>query len=213
LVEAIDLGDTDKMLEETGDVLLQAVFHASMAEDAGEFTVSDVLSALCAKLIGRHPHVFGTVVATNAEEALAAWDSAKAKEKHQVSYTQKMHEVAPMPALMRAKKIQKIAAKAHYDFESVEQAATKIDEELGELFAADNPDQQVMEGGDLLFAAVNVLRLMHVEPELALLASTRKFVDRFALVEQALAAEGKAIDEVSVDLLWQTYDRVKEQHT
>ena len=211
LVEAIDLDDVDKMLEETGDVLLQAVFHASMAEDAGEFSVSDVLSALCIKLIGRHPHVFGSVVATNAEEALAAWDSAKAQEKHQVTYTQKMHEVAPMSALMRSKKIQKIAAKAHYDFNSVEQAATKIAEELSELFAAGSEEERVMEGGDLLFAAVNVLRLMHIEPELALLASTRKFVDRFELVEETLTAEGKRIDEVSTEELWATYDRVKEQ--
>ena len=211
LVEAIDLDDVDKMIEETGDVLLQAVFHASMATDAGEFTVSDVLSGVCIKLIGRHPHVFGSVVATNAEEALAAWDSAKAKEKHQSTYTDKLRAVAPMSALMRSKKVQKIAAKAHYDFDSVEQAATKIAEELEELFAADTEEQKVMEGGDLLFAAVNVLRLMHVEPELALLASTRKFVDRFALVESTLAEEGKRIDEVSTEELWATYDRVKGQ--
>jgi len=212
LVEAIDLEDVDKMLEETGDVLLQAVFHASMAQDAGEFTVADVLSALCVKLIGRHPHVFGTVVATNPEEALAAWDSAKAQEKHQVTYTQKMREVAPMSALMRSKKIQKIAAKAHYDFDSAEQAATKITEELSELFAAGSEEERVMEGGDLLFAAVNVLRMLHVEPELALLASIRKFVDRFALVEETLASEGKRIDEVSTEELWATYDTIKGQN-
>lgn len=209
LVEAIDLEDVDKMLEETGDVLLQAVFHASMAEDAGEYTVCDVLSALCTKLIGRHPHVFGDVHADTAEEALAAWDSAKAVEKHQSTYSGKMQDVAPMSALMRSKKIQKIAAKAHYDFDSVEQAATKIDEELQELLSATTEDERVMEGGDLLFAAVNVLRLLHIEPELALIQSTRKFMQRFAMVEQTLAEEGKRIDEVGTDELWQVYDRVK----
>ncbi len=209
LVEAIDLDDTDKMLEETGDVLLQAVFHASMAEDAGEFTVADVLSALCTKLISRHPHVFGNVHAANAEEALAAWDSAKAVEKNQTTYTQKLRMVAPMPALMRSKKVQKIAAKAHYDFDSVEQAASKVDEELAELLAAATDEERVMEGGDLLFSVVNVLRWLHVEPELALLQSTAKFVERFAAVEEALAAMGKRIDEVSVDELWATYDRIK----
>lgn len=211
LVEAIDLDDVEKMLEETGDVLLQAVFHASMAEDAGEYTVADVLSALCTKLIGRHPHVFGSVHAATAEEALAVWDSAKAVEKNQRTYTQKMREVAPMPALMRSKKVQKIAAKAHYDFHSAEQAASKIDEELKELFAASSDEERMLEGGDLLFAAVNVLRWLKVEPELALLASTRKFTDRFAAVEEALAAEGKRIDEVPTDELWQVYDRIKEQ--
>ncbi|MBQ4443288.1 MAG: nucleoside triphosphate pyrophosphohydrolase [Clostridia bacterium] len=210
LVEAIDLDDVDKMVEETGDVLLQAVFHASIAQDLGEFSIADMLSALVSKLIMRHPHVFGDVVATNQEEALAAWDKAKSKEKHQDTYTQKLKDVAPMPALMRCKKIQKIAAKAHYDFASAEDAATKIDEELRELFAATNEDERAMEGGDLLFAAVNVLRLLHVEPELALIASTRKFVDRFAAVEAALAAEGKRVDQVSADELWQVYDRVKE---
>lgn len=212
LVEAIDLDDVDKMVEETGDVLLQAVFHASMAQDAGEYTVCDVLSGICTKLIGRHPHVFGSVVAHNAEEALAAWDSAKAVEKHQTTYTQKLEAVAPMSALMRCKKVQKIAAKAHYDFASAEEAATKIDEELQELLSAATPEEQALEGGDLLFAAVNVLRLLHVEPELALLASIRKFITRFSLVEEALAAEGKRIDEVSTEELWRTYDRIKEEH-
>ena len=209
LVEAIDLDDVDKMLEETGDVLLQAAFHASIAQSAGEFSVADMLSALCTKLITRHPHVFGTVHAANAEEALASWDSAKSKEKHQATYTQKIRDVAPMPALMRCKKVQKIAAKAHYDFDSVEQAATKIDEELQELFAAATDDERTVEGGDLLFSAVNVLRLMHVDPELALLESIRKFTDRFAAVEAALDAEGKRIDQVSTEELWRVYDLVK----
>ena len=209
LVEAIDLDDVDKMIEETGDVLLQAVFHASIAQSAGEFSVADMLSALCTKLITRHPHVFGTVHAANAEEALASWDSAKSKEKHQDTYTQKIRDVAPMSALMRCKKVQKIAAKAHYDFDSVEQAATKIDEELQELLSADGEDERTMEGGDLLFSAVNVLRLMHVDPELALLESIRKFTARFEAVEQALAARGQRIDEVSTEELWRTYDLVK----
>ena len=208
LVEAIDLEDIDKMQEEAGDVLLQAVFQAVIAQDVGEFSVDDMLSALCTKLIHRHPHVFGDVVATNADEALSAWEAAKAVEKKQVTYTQKMQQVAPMAALMRARKVQKIAAKAHYDFDSAQAAAQKIEEELAELFAAPD-DQREMEGGDLLFACVNVLRLMHIDPELALLQSTRKFVDRFARVEAALAAEGRAIDQCTPDELWQVYDAVK----
>ena len=113
-----------------------------------------------------------------------------------------------MPALMRAKKVQKIAAKAHYDFESVQQAATKIDEELAELMSADDAHRAI-EGGDLLFACVNVLRLMGIEPELALLASIRKFADRFARVEAALLAQGKQMTECTPDELWRVYDLVK----
>ena len=210
LVEAIDLEDIGKMMEETGDVLLQAIFHTAIARDAGEFDYADMLSDLAAKLIRRHPHVFGDVVANNADEALAAWDAAKAVEKKQVSYTQKMQQVAPMSALMRAKKIQKIAAKAHYDFDSATAAADKIGEELAELFAAPE-DRRELEGGDLLFACVNVLRLMHIDPELALLQSTRKFVHRFTLVEQALAQRGIAIDQCPVDEMWRVYDAIKAQ--
>lgn len=209
LVEAIDLDDVDKMQEECGDVLLQAVFQAAIGEDAGEFGITDMLSALCHKLLMRHPHVFGSVSASNAEEALAAWDAAKAVEKKQVTYTQKMQQVAPMSALMRAKKIQKIAAKAHYDFDSVQQAAGKIDEELQELMAAPQ-DERETEGGDLLFSCVNVLRLLGVDPELALLASIRKFQDRFAAVEQALAQAGKRMEECDADTLWAVYDTVKQ---
>lgn len=208
LVEAIDLNDTDKMLEETGDVLLQAVFHASLAEDAGEFSTADMVTAICQKMLFRHPHVFGNVHADSVEEALAAWDAAKAQEKKQVTATQKMQQVAPMPALMKAKKIQKIAAKVGYDFDSVEQASGKIDEELHELLAAQGEDK-VLEGGDLLFACVNVLRLLDIEPELALMASTRKFADRFAKVEQYLLSQGIAIKDCPKDRLWQAYDAVK----
>lgn len=209
LVEAIDLDDVDKMQEECGDVLLQAVFQAAIGEDAGEFGITDMLSALCHKLLMRHPHVFGSVSATNPEEALAAWDAAKAVEKKQVTYTQKMQQVAPMSALMRAKKIQKIAAKAHYDFDSVQQAAGKIDEELQELMAAAQ-DERETEGGDLLFSCVNVLRLLGVDPELALLASIRKFQERFAAVEQALTQEGKRMEECDAATLWAVYDAVKQ---
>ncbi|NCA68082.1 MAG: hypothetical protein EOM87_08470 [Clostridia bacterium] len=113
LVEAIDLEDIDKMLEETGDVLLQGVFHAIIAEDTAEYTITDVLTVLCRKLLDRHTHIFGDVVANTPEEALAAWESAKAKEKKQESYTERMSQVAAnLPALIRAQKISKIRFKS-----------------------------------------------------------------------------------------------------
>jgi len=211
LVEAVDLDDVDKLKEESGDVTLQGVFHASMAEDSGEFSTYDMLSALCGKLLFRHPHVFGNVEANDAEAALAAWDAAKTKEKHYKDYTDKMRSVAPMPALMRAKKIQKIARKAHFDWDDPQGAYDKVGEELQELIDAKTPEERVEEGGDLLFAAVNVLRMMDVEPELALLGATRKFVDRFAKVEAAVQAQGKQMTDMSLDELDAIWNEVKHQ--
>ena len=211
LVEAVDLDDVDKLKEESGDVTLQGVFHASMAEDSGEFSTYDMLSALCGKLLFRHPHVFGNVVANDPEAALAAWDAAKNKEKKYASYTDKMQSVAPMPALMRAKKVQKIARKAHFDWDDPQGAYDKVGEELQELLAAKTPDERVEEGGDLLFAAVNVLRMLDVEPELALLGATRKFVDRFAKVEEAVRAQGKEMTDMSLAELDAIWNEVKHK--
>ena len=158
LVEAINHRDLENMREETGDVLLQGAFHAVIAEGGGEYDVSDVMSELCAKLIFRHPHVFGTVKATNQEEALAAWEQAKMKEKKQKSASERMTHVAgTLPQAMRASKVQKYAATVGFDFLSAEEAAPKVTEELAELLSADEKDKE-MEGGDLLFAAINVLR-------------------------------------------------------
>lgn len=147
LVEAINNRDLDNMREETGDVLLQGAFHAVIAEGGGEYDVSDVMSELCAKLIFRHPHVFGTVKATNQEEALAAWEQAKMKEKKQKSASERMTHVAgTLPQAMRAAKVQKYAATVGFDFPSAEVAAPKVTEELAELLSADEKDKE-MEGG------------------------------------------------------------------
>jgi tetrapyrrole methylase family protein/MazG family protein len=173
LVEAIDLNDIDKMLEETGDVLLQGVFHAVIAEDASEYTMTDVLTVLCRKLLDRHTHIFGSVKASSPEEALAAWEAAKAKEKKQQSYTERMEQVAQnLPALIKAEKIQKIAKKANFDWPDAAGALEKLFEEIEELKSADDKSKEE-EGGDLLFAAVNVLRHYGVEPEIALAVAVK----------------------------------------
>ncbi len=211
LVEAIDLDDVDKMLEESGDVLLQAVFHASLSEDAGEFSTYDMLSGVTGKMLFRHPHVFGNVKADDPEAALAAWEAAKAVEKHQQTYTQRMQMVSPMPALMRAKKIQKIARKANFDWADPQGAYDKVNEELAELKAASSPEEQAEEGGDLLFAAVNVLRMLGVEPELALLAATRKFADRFAKVEAKVLSMGKQMTDMTLDELDAIWNEIKHE--
>lgn len=203
LVEAINNEDVDNMIEETGDVLLQAVFHSEIGEDCGEYNVHDVTTGLCRKLIDRHEHVFGNVVANTAEEGLKAWENAKAKEKHYKSYTQKMDKIArTLPALMRAYKIQKTAAKAGMDFESAAQAADKLQEEIKEFFGA-SEDRREDEGGDLLFAAVNVLRLAKTDPEIALIRATEKFAKRFCYVEEHCSKPIEQCSAQELDLLWE----------
>lgn len=202
LVDAINNNDIDNMIEETGDVLLQAVFHGVIAEDTGEYDMRDVTTALCTKLIGRHEHVFGDVVARTAEEGLAAWDRAKGKEKHYKSFTDKMDKTSrTLPALMRAYKIQKTAAKAGMDFKDVYAAAEKLREETDEFLNA-SPEERETEGGDLLFAAVNVLRALKIEPEVALVAAVEKFCKRFAYVEAHCEKPMNECSEQELDALW-----------
>lgn len=211
LVEAIDLKDADKMLEETGDVLLQGVFHAVIAEDASEYTVTDVLTVLCRKLLDRHTHIFGSVKADSPEEALAAWEAAKAKEKKQANFTERMEQVAQnLPALIKAEKIQKIAKKANFDWQDCSGALEKLYEEIEELKTAGLTAKEE-EGGDLLFAAVNVLRHYGIESEIALSAAVKKFQSRFAKVEQIVLASGKNIKECSLEELDKIYSEIKHE--
>lgn len=199
LLEAIDLGDAVKMEEESGDVLLQAVFHACIAERLGEFDASDVLSTLCKKLIGRHTHIFGDVQANTTEEALSAWEAAKSKEKKYRSASDKMDKVANnLPRLLYAQKIQKIAAKAGMDFADDRAAGEKIAEEYKEFI--NDPCEE--EGGDLLFSVVNVLRRAGIESETALEKSVKKFIRRFREVEKRAGDMKNCLSE-ELDKLWQ----------
>ena len=211
LVEAINNKDIPNMLEETGDVLLQGAFHAVIAEDGKEYDVYDVLSSMCKKLIFRHPHVFGTVKASNAEEALASWEAAKMKEKHQKTVTERMTHIAgSLPQTMRAMKVQKYAGKVGFDFSNAEESATKVTEELAEFLAADEKNKE-MEGGDLLFAAVNTLRKRGVDPEMALLRSVDKFIKRFSRVEERVLSSGKKMQDLDLAALDAIYEEVKRE--
>ncbi|MDE6550402.1 MAG: nucleoside triphosphate pyrophosphohydrolase [Clostridia bacterium] len=201
LVEAIDNRDIDNMEEECGDVLLQSVFHAVMAEEGGEFDICDVITRLCRKLIDRHTHIFGDVKADNAEQALIAWDNAKAKEKKYTAASSKMDSVGKaMPALIKAYKVGKAAAKVGFDFKDAVRAGDKVGEELAELLSADDTHIED-EGGDLLFAVVNVLRLKGVEPEVALKGATDKFIKRFKYLE--VRTDISSASDKELDRLWQ----------
>lgn len=213
VVDAIDKNDKEALIEELGDLLLQSVFHCIIAENDGEFTLSDVLTRLCQKLIYRHQHIFGDVVATNAAEALASWESAKAKEKSQASASDAIAAVPKgFPALLRAEKVQKRAAKVGFDFENISQAMDKVDEEIAELKAEiknNNKEAAKKELGDCLFSLVNVARFLGGESELLLKETTDKFANRFCEVESAVKNSGKGFAEYTLDELEEFYQQGK----
>ena len=208
LVDAIDCEDDEKVLEETGDLLLQVIFHAVMKEETGAFNLSDVLTGICTKLITRHTHVFGEDKATDGESALSVWEKNKMVEKHQVTYDDSVNEVTKcFPAAMRAQKIGKRAAKAGLDFPSVESAAAHLKGELEEFFAAyksGNLAETEKELGDVLFAAVNIGRKAGADCEKALKESAERFAKRFTVAEALALADGKTVTELS-DAEWDKY--------
>ena len=200
VAEAIDEGSTEHLKEELGDVLLQVVFHSSIEEDAGRFDLDDVADGVCKKLIYRHPHVFGDVTVHSTGEILANWEELKKKEKHQETQADAVDAVArTLPALWRAEKMKKKAAKAGFDWRDVGGALDKLSEEAQELRSAalDGDGDPVEELGDLLFAAVCVGRFLDVDPEDALHAACDKFSVRFRKAEQLAAQRGLKLDELS----------------
>ncbi len=210
LVEAIDAKNADMMREECGDVLMQAVFHTAIAEEEKEFDFYDMFTELCRKLIDRHTHIFGQNHASTPEEALLFWNEAKKKEKKYQSNADAMDRVPKnLPSLLYAQKIQKLAKKAGFDWADVSGAILKVQEELEELKLADEA-HQMEEGGDLLFAVVNVLRFFHVDSEMALHEANEKFTRRFLAVENAVKASGKEMTDCTLDELDAIWNEVKK---
>lgn len=211
LVEAIDCKNADMIKEETGDILMQAVFHAEIAKTNGEFDYIDMISGLCRKLIDRHTHIFGNNHANNAEEALVFWNEAKKKEKKYKSNADAMDRVPKnLPALLYAEKIQKIAKKCGFDWDGVEGALDKVNEETEELLHADK-EHRTEEAGDLLFAVVNVLRFFKIDPEMALHEANLKFYRRFSAVEREVLNSGRQINECTLEELDAIWNKVKEE--
>ncbi len=205
LLEGLDAKDNGMILEECGDVLLQAVFHTQIAEDEGQFSWTDMLTALCRKLLDRHTHIFGENHADTPEEALVFWAEAKKKEKKYTSNADAMSRVPKnFPALLYAEKIQKIAKKCGFDWDDVDGAVDKVREELDELLSA-KPEDKHEEAGDLLFAVCNVLRFFKIDNEMALHDANLKFFERFKIVEELATKDGKAMNDYTLaelDLFW-----------
>lgn len=207
-VEAIDEKDPGHLKEELGDVLLQVVFHARMAEEEGLFTLDDVVDGICKKLVFRHPHVFGTVDARDSGQALNTWDAQKREEKGQRTAADTLDSVArSLPALMRAEKIQDKARKAGFDWAEMGPALDKAEEELGELRQAVEQGANVEEElGDLLFAAVKAGRFLGLDSEQALTQACDKFIRRFRTVEELAP---RALKECSLEELEALWTRAK----
>ncbi len=202
--DAIDRMDMDNLREELGDVLLQVVFHARMAQEAGQFTLDDVVDGVCKKLVYRHPHVFGTADAGDPEGALSAWDAQKRAEKGQQTTADALDGVArALPALTRASKLQSKARKAGFDWEDISPALDKLSEELEELKTAVRENSNVEEElGDLLFAAVKVGRFAQVDSEQALRNACEKFIRRFRRVEELAERPLDKLDVPALEALW-----------
>jgi len=197
LLAAIDDGDPDAVRDELGDVLLQVVFHAQISADEGRWDVDDVARGLVEKLIRRHPHVFGDVEVSGADEVLVNWERIKADEHGGDRRGVEDDIPEALPALARASKVQRRAAGFGFDWRTREAALAKLHEELDELEAATTPEDAEAELGDVLFAAAAVARRMGVDPESALRRTTSRFALRFeAMREQASADE---VDLMSLD--------------
>jgi tetrapyrrole methylase family protein/MazG family protein len=210
VLDAIDKNDIDNMCEELGDVMLQVAFHSEMERQLGHFDIDDVCNRLCLKLIERHPHIFGDVVAENSDKVLKNWDEIKKKQKGQKSQTEAMQDIPKvLPALMRGTKIQLRASKVGFDWSDVYGAIAKIKEETDELIDEiknNDRDNCFEEIGDLLFAVVNVSRFLDIDCEEALTQANNKFIDRFSVVETLSQKMGKSLNTMTLeemDILWE----------
>jgi len=219
--EAIDNKNTEHMIEELGDVLMQVIFHADMAERAGNFNLDDIADATCKKLIRRHPHVFGEIKAKDGKESIVFWDDIKSEEKHHETASDAMRSITRcLPALWRAEKIQGKAAKVGFDWPDYTGALSALHAELKELEHAIETGKNNLnkaearidineELGDILFSVVNVARFFDVDPEEALGGASDKFMSRFAQVENLADKQGKQLKNMTLDEMEELYQKVK----
>lgn len=208
VADAIARGDMDGLREELGDLALQVVYHSQMAAEAGHFTLADVLADIAAKMVRRHPHVFGETEVADAAAQTAAWEALKAAEKPRAHALDGV--ALGLPALLRAEKLQKRAARVGFDWPDATGPRAKIDEELVEVATAPEAAARAEEIGDLLFAVVNWARHLGVDAESALRAANAKFERRFAAMEALGGAGFAALDLDAKEALWQ---RAKGEET
>jgi MazG family protein len=218
VLDAMEAGDARELASELGDLLLQVVFHSVIAEEAGRFTIADVIESIHSKMVRRHPHVFGNVKAATSAEVLKNWEQLKAEERAAEGKLGRGKEESilagvsrSLPAALEGYELTRRAAKIGFDWDNVEGIFDKIEEEKREILSAigarkNNPRARIEEeAGDLLFAAVNVARFLEVNPEIALKKANRKFKGRISWMEGAARSEGKrlaALPRARMEELW-----------
>ncbi|HYL79786.1 MAG TPA: nucleoside triphosphate pyrophosphohydrolase, partial [Candidatus Acidoferrum sp.] len=210
VLEAIDEQDPAMLREELGDLLLQIVFHAQMAEEAGTFGIPEVLAGINDKLRRRHPHVFGDVKVETAQEVLFNWEQIKKAEREKAKGQASLLDGVPreLPALLRAHRLQEKASRVGFDWKEAREVLLKVEEELAELRAAmegEAAERVEAELGDLLFSLVNLSRFLAVNPEEALRKTIARFIARFRYIEEELSRRGTSLREATLqemDALW-----------
>jgi len=228
VLDAIDANNSSSLREELGDYIFEAVFVAQLSEEAGDFSVGDVLNTVCEKLIRRHPYVFNRKsiqdLKITSENALQIWESIKTEEKlasresSSIDKPKTLSGVPPsLPALLRAYKINSRAASVGFDWEKSDDAISKVEEELSELRCevesglADNKLKAEIELGDLLFTIVNLARKLQIEPEGALRKATEKFINRFERMEKNISHRGHSLRDVSLKTMDKEWELIKRQ--
>ena len=215
VIEAIDLKNTALLREELGDVLLQIVFHCQMETEVNGFDFENVCDEICKKLIIRHPHVFGSVTVSSCDEVLTNWEQIKQHTKGQTTYTETLQSVPKtLPALMKAQKVGKRAAKSGMDFKDIKDALACLKSEINELETAiaNNSKAQIEEElGDVLFSCTNVARKADADAELLLTNATEKFIKRFAKTEDLIRHKEIEMTSLSIDELDSFWKQAKAQ--
>lgn len=212
---AVRARDDQNLREELGDLILLAVMHSQLAEEAGRFNIGEVLESVTAKLIRRHPHVFGESGVRDTDGVMKQWEAIKREEKSEARGHYLADLPAALPALMRAQKAQKKAARVNFDWTEISDVVAKVDEELAETkeaIAARDPSAMADEIGDLFFAVVNLARKSKLDAETTLQAATDKFVSRFNRVEDELRARGRKLGEAGLEELDEIWNAVKREN-
>jgi MazG family protein len=223
VLDAMEAGDAREFASELGDLLLQVVFHSVLAEEAGRFTIAEVIEAIHSKMVRRHPHVFGDVKAATSAEVLKNWEQLKAEERAAEGKPAREKDGSilagvsrSLPAALEAYELTRRAAKIGFDWDNVEGIFEKIEEEKREILSAvgagkNNSHARVEEeAGDLLFAAVNVARFLDVNPEIALKRANRKFAERFGWMEAAARGGGKRLADLPRARMEELWDESKK---
>jgi len=213
VLDAIDSGDDDLLIEELGDVLLQVMLHAQIGEDDGYFTIKDVIRAITEKMIRRHPHVFANVSVNSSEEVVKNWEEIKRTEKPEQEKSILDGIPKELPSLYRAYELQKKAAKVGFDWQEVEPMWAKVKEEMAEFqteVASENKNELQKEFGDIVFALVNIARFYKIDPEEGLRSTNLKFYNRFRFIEDSVKQKGLDIKSMSLEELDAIWEEAKK---